>query len=113
MDEIEILKTKRFDSENQFKEFENKLEGLIYSEKLMTIDSEVISNVRFIIYIYAEKNIYCLSEPDLYWRGFFLDYDSTISYLKNLEKADKRKRNGCFITILIIILVTLILIIIN
>lgn len=65
MDEIEILKTRKFDSETQFKEFEKKLNNLIYQKKMIYLDSEIFRDIRFIKYEDLENNIYCLSEPDL------------------------------------------------
>lgn len=71
MNEIEILKTKRFDSEIQFKEFNEKLDKLVLSGKLKYIESENFRDINFRKYKDSENFEYCLSEPDLYWRGFF------------------------------------------
>ncbi|MPT31150.1 MAG: hypothetical protein E2600_05695 [Chryseobacterium sp.] len=108
MDEIEVLTTKRFESEIQFKEFEKKLDTLIYSEKLKYLDSENFRDIKFRKYIDSENRIYCLSEPDLYWRGFFLNYDSSIIYIKNFKKLDKRNSAGCITFLLILILLIII-----
>jgi len=113
VNEIEVLTTKKFESEIQFKEFEKKLDTLIYSEKLKYLDSENFRDIKFKKYKDSENKIYCLSEPDLYWRGFFLNYDSSLTYINNLRKSDKQKRFGCIITILIIAVIAFILIKIN
>lgn len=111
MNRIEILKTQKFDSEIQFKEFEKKFDNLILSKKLALLDSETFRDISFKKYKDSENNIYCLSEPDLYWRGFFLDYNSSIEYIEKLKKADEKKRSGCIMFILIVFLIATILII--
>lgn len=111
MIEIDNLKTRRFDSEIQFKEFEKKLDNLIYIKKLNYLESETFRDIKFRKYKDFENNIYCLSEPDLYWRGFFLDYDSSIRYIKSLKKLEKRNSFGYITFLLIVILIIIICII--
>lgn len=107
MHEIDILKTKRFDSEVQFKEFEEKINALVLSNKLTFIDTENFRNINFQRYKDIENNIYCLSEPDLYWRGFFLNYNETITFIKKIRKLDKQKGLGCGTIFFILILIIL------
>ena len=45
MNEIEMLKTKRFNSEVQFKEFEEKIKALVLSNKLTFVDLENFRNI--------------------------------------------------------------------
>jgi len=111
MDEIEILITKRFDSENQFREFEKKLDDLIYSKKLIYLDKETLRDISFIKYKDSKNSIYCLSQPDLYWRGFFLDYETSIRFIKNFKKIEKSNSFGCMVFILLIFLIGVISII--
>lgn len=111
MDEIEILITKRFDSENQFREFEKKLDNLIYSKKLIYVDKETFRDISFTKYKDSKNIIYCLSQPDLYWRGFFLDYETSIRFIKNFKKLEKRNSFGCITFILLVLLIGVISII--
>ena len=107
MNEIEILKTKRFNSKVQFKEFEEKLNALVSSNKLALVDSEIFREIYFKKYKDIENNIYCLSVPDLYWRGFFLNYNEAIYFIKNFKKLDRQKGLGCISILLMIILIIL------
>ena len=104
MHEIDILKTKRFDSEVQFKEFEEKINALVLSNKLTFVDLENFRNINFQRYKDIENNIYCLSEPDLYWRGFFLNYNETINFIKNLREKQRNVNIGCNIFIIIVLI---------
>lgn len=111
MKEFDYLKTNKFDSEIQFKEFEKKLDDLVFLNKLTLLNSEVFDDISFKKYKDLGNNIYCLSEPDLYWRGFFLDYDSALKYIKTLKEKEKRNSYGCIALILGIVLIAIIFII--
>jgi outer membrane protein assembly factor BamE (lipoprotein component of BamABCDE complex) len=98
----------RFESQSEFIAFEK-----ILDQKLKFLINTNSSHEYLKDYHYCYKCLGCnqswwLSIPDNAWRGYFLTEKKAQTYIENLRESDKKRKNGCLITLGIILVILII-----
>lgn len=99
-----------FPSQTEFEKFEEILDLKCRSQKIKILESGNEAKGELMDFrMYYECNTckekFVMSIPDNAWRGYFLTEQNTIKYHEKLKKSDKEKRNGCFLIIVLIIII--------
>ena len=102
-----------FASRREFQDFDLILTQKLGKEYLLFVENVTLNFGGIGYYIYKChycKTVWYLSEPDEYWRGFFLPKKQAKVVLKSLQKKDSRLRWGCVLVSIIVVMAILVFI---
>lgn len=94
----------RFDSEGQYSALNSELNKKLAQGDLKYLDNISNGYGSFGYNLYECqycKRIWCMSDPDLHWRGFFLDKRATDKHVRDLNRGDRIKLMGCLLAFII------------